>query len=138
MLKRHEGTGPTKNGRFLPYKDTVGKLTIGYGHNLTDKGLTLRQAEALLDDDIDEAIRDLVARFPWVAQLDVVRQAVLVDMCFNLGIGGLAQFRQTLAAIQRGDYETASVRMLESLWADQVGRRARRLAEMMRSGQWGD
>lgn len=120
----------------MPYQCSAGFTTIGYGHNLQANGLTLAQAERLLDDDIDAAIRDLVVRFPWFEALDPVRQSVLVDMCFNLGIAGLGAFKNTLAAIQRGDYDAASVGMLASRWAEQTGRRARTLAEMMRTGEW--
>ena len=127
QIKRDEGTGPAKLGRFLPYTDTVGKLTIGFGRNLSDNGISLAEADALLDHDIDSAIKDLVIRYPWFEALDPVRQAVLVNMAFNLGIVRLGGFKNTLAAIQRGDYAAGAIGMLESRWASQVGRRALRL-----------
>lgn len=136
QLKRDEGSGPQKLGRLLPYKDSVGKLTIGYGRNLDDNGISLAEADALLDHDIDSAIKDLVIRYPWVEALDPIRQACLVNMTFNLGIVRLAGFKNTLAAVQRGDYAAAAVGMLESKWASQVGARARRLATQMESGRW--
>lgn len=153
-LKLDEGTGPMKHGRFLPYFDCCGKvpddcecerqgaLTIGYGHNLEAKGITAAIAERLLDEDIDDAARGLVAALPWVADLDPVRQAVLVMMAFQLGVGsatsgtGLLGFRRTLKAIEAGAYDDASVSMLESKWSHQVPKRAMRLAEMMASGRW--
>lgn len=129
QLKLHEGV------RDRPYKDSVGKLTIGVGRNLTDKGLKPKEIEYLLMNDIMECIDDLNKYLPWWRQLNEVRQRVLMDMCFNLGIGGLLGFKNTLAFIQSGDYEQASQNMLSSKWASQVGQRSRRLSEMMRTGQ---
>ena len=122
--------------RLKPYTDTVGKLTIGCGRNLTDKGISLDESNILLDHDIEDAERDLRARFPWVDALDPVRLGVLINMSFNLGIARLAQFTQTLDAIRRGEYDSASVLMLQSKWAKQVKDRAARLAEQMRTGEW--
>jgi lysozyme len=129
QLKLHEGV------RDRPYKDSVGKLTIGVGRNLTDKGLKPKEIEYLLMNDIMDCIDDLNKYLPWWRQLNEVRQRVLMDMCFNLGIGGLLGFKNTLAFIQSGDYEQASQNMLLSKWASQVGQRSRRLSEMMRTGQ---
>lgn len=152
-LRKDEGTGPVKNGRLLPYWDCCGlrlravctkaangqhggKLTIGYGRNIEDNGVSFREADVLLDDDIDTADKDLLTRWPWADGLDVARHGVLTQMCFNLGATKLAEFVNTLKAIQRGDYDGGSVGMLASKWASQVGRRALRLAEQMRTGQW--
>jgi lysozyme len=129
QLKLHEGV------RDRPYKDSVGKLTIGVGRNLTDKGLKPKEIEYLLMNDIMDCIDDLNKYLPWWRQLNEVRQRVLMDMCFNLGIGGLLGFKNTLAFIQSGDYEQASQNMLSSKWASQVGQRSRRLSEMIRTGQ---
>ena len=129
QLKLHEGV------RDRPYKDSVGKLTIGVGRNLTDKGLKPKEIEYLLMNDIMDCIDDLNKYLPWWRQLNEVRQRVLMDMCFNLGIGGLLGFKNTLSFIQSGDYEQASQNMLSSKWASQVGQRSRRLSEMMRTGQ---
>ena len=133
-IARDEGTGPMVRGRHLPYTDTVGKTTIGYGRNLTDNGLSSREAFTLLEHDVDEAIADLSATYSWFARLDGVRQRALVNMRFNLGPHRFRQFRQTLAATEAGDYRTASTQMLKSKWAGQVGQRAVRLARMMATG----
>lgn len=144
ILKVDEGTGPLKNNRHMPYKCPAGKLTIGYGHNLDAKGITREQAERLLDDDIEEVARAIVIALPWVADLDEVRQAVLVMMAFQMGVGGsrpkphgLLAFQRTLMEIKRGNYHGAAVFMLQSKWAEEDSpARALRLAEMMRSGEW--
>lgn len=130
LIRAHEGS------RLMPYEDTVGKLTIGVGHNLTDKGISREIETLLLDEDIAEAIRNLTDNLPWFGALDEVRQSVLVDMCFNLGWPRLSEFVNTLEAIRSGQWLLASKGMLASKWARQVGGRAQTLARMMRTGSW--
>jgi lysozyme len=131
QITRHEGS------RRFPYRDTVGKLTVGVGRNLTDVGVFPHEAAYLLSGDIDRAVRGLATRYPeWFPKIDPVRQAVLVNMAFNLGLTGLAAFRKTLDFVARGQYGEASDAMLQSKWAGQVGSRAVELAAQMRTGQW--
>jgi lysozyme len=130
-LARHEGL------RRYPYIDTVGKLSIGYGRNLDDTGITTDEAEYLLSGDIDRAIRGLVGHFPnWFPALDPVRQAVLINMAFNLGVVGVSGFHDTLAAVAAGRYGAAADAMLASRWAGQVGQRAVELAAQMKTGAY--
>lgn len=128
QLVLHEGL------RQFPYKDTVGKLTIGVGRNLTDKGLSHPEIHLLLSNDIQGSWDGLTTSLPWVKALDEARQRVLLDMAFNLGLQGLLKFKATLAAVKRGDYYAAADHMMKSKWAKQVGPRAVRLAHMMREG----
>lgn len=130
LLILHEGK------RLKPYKDTVGKMTIGIGRNLEDKGLSESEILYLFRNDLRQHSQEVEQAYPWVSNLDPVRKAVLVDMCFNLGIIGLSQFVRTLELIRNGEYEKAAVAMLQSKWASQVGNRAKRLSEMMRTGKW--
>lgn len=133
-LKRDEAL------RLKPYRDTEGKLTIGIGRNLDDVGISEAEAAVLVNNDIDRTIADLDAKLPWWRQLDEVRQRVLVNMCFNMGIGnvslgkGLLSFVNTLAKMKAGDYQGAADGMRASKWAGQVGARAERLIQMMRTG----
>jgi lysozyme len=120
--------------RLKPYRCTAGKLTIGVGRNLDDRGITREEAMILLDNSIAECVTELTRAFDWFPKLDPVRQEVLINMAFNLGMDRLGQFKFTLGAISRGDYTQAANRMLQSKWAEQVGRRATELAEMMRTG----
>ena len=133
QLRLHEGE------RRKPYRDTVGKLTIGIGRNLDDTGLRRDEIEYLLANDITDARADLDRYLPWWRGLDPVRQRVLIDMAFNMGMGapnrgGLLSFVNTLSEIRRGNYGIAADMMLASKWSAQVGRRAVRLATMMRTG----
>lgn len=134
-LKTDEGTGPMKNGRMFPYQDTEGVLSIGYGRNLRDNGISVDEGEYLLANDLDDAVRHGIV-YPWYVTLDVPRQAAITNMLFNLGPKKFSKFSDTIDAMKRKNYELAAVHMLDSLWADQVGRRARRLAEQIRSGVW--
>ena len=119
-----------------PYRDTVGKLTIGYGRNLDDVGLSEAEARFLLDNDITVAVDAVFTRLPWHVHLNAARRAVLYAMAFNLGIGGVLKFRKMLAAAEASDCVGAAREMLDSKWAGQVGDRARRLAEQMETGRW--
>jgi lysozyme len=121
--------------RLRPYQDTAGKWTIGVGRNLTDTGISQAEAYWLMDNDINRVVLQLNERLPYFGALDPVRQDVLIDMCFNLGIAGLLQFRMMLSAVSLGNYETAAEEMMKSNWSDQVGRRAYRLSEQMRTGK---
>ena len=125
----HEGL------RLKPYQDTVGKLTIGVGRNLDDKGISQEEAFHLLENDLIEVEEQLLASLPWVRDLDEIRLRVLMDMGFNLGVGGLLKFKRTLRMIKQGDYAGAAGAMLESKWAKQVGNRAKRLSKMMATGE---
>ena len=85
-----------------------------------------------LNKDIDIICADLDRALPWWRELDGVRQRVLVNMGFNLGLTRLLKFKKFLAALEERDYETASVEMLNSRWANQVGARSRILRQRMR------
>lgn len=119
----------------VPYQDTVGKWTIGYGRNLSDNPLTKAEAAMLLGADVGRAIADLDRRLPWWRNLDPVRQQVLANMAYNLGITKLCGFVNTLAAMKAGDYAKAAQGMIDSRWARQVGARAHRLARQMETGK---
>jgi len=130
QLVRDEGLA------LKPYTDTVGKLTIGVGRNLTDVGISKQEALDLLSADIARVQTDLARALVWTLKLDTVRRAVLLNMTFNMGIGGLLGFVRFLDRVRAGDYEQAAVEMLDSKWAGQVGDRAKRLAQQMQSGEW--
>ena len=147
------------------YRCTAGKLSIGKGRNLDDvgisaeetrvlgitkasaiaRGITQAQSDYLFGNDIRRSEADLDRKLPWWRQLDDVRQRVMLNMCFNMGIGrvaspgkkalGLLSFVNTLAKIKAGDWKGAAAGMAASLWHDQVGARAVRLEKMMETGK---
>ena len=129
MLIRHEAL------RLKPYKDSVGKLTIGVGRNLDDRGITEAEAMLLLSNDIGDALAD-AKKFSWFGQLDSARQDVIVNMVFNLGLTRFSGFKKMIAALEHGNYPEAADQMLDSKWARQVGLRASELSQMMREGRY--
>lgn len=122
---KHEGV------RLKPYKCPSGKLTIGIGRNLEDAGITRDEALYMLQNDIGKFDHDLRMTFRWYGKLSEVRQAVILSMAFNLGMGGLYGFKKMLTSLENGDFHQAANHMLNSRWASQVGRRASELAQMM-------
>jgi len=120
------------------YQDSKGYWTIGVGR-LIDKRmggrLTNDEIEYLLANDIDEKVKDLDRVAPWWRQLSLVRQRVMVNLTFNMGIGWIGKFKNTVANIRAGNFDAAARGMLQSKWARDVGpNRSGRLAEMMRKG----
>lgn len=126
-LRRHEGY------RRQYYRDSLGILTIGIGHNL-ENGLHPDVIEHQFIIDVNEALDTCEMIFPNFYTLSENRQRCLANMAFNLGYK-LNQFKLMIAAIYREDWEEAAKQMLDSLWAKQVGNRANELAELMREGQ---
>ena len=124
--------------RLKPYRCTAGKLTIGVGRNLEDRGITESEALVLLGNDIDDFWLKLTQALPWLVGAPGPVQEALLNMAFNLGISGLLTFKNTLELIRTGQYKPASSAMLASKWAGQVGDRAERLAEMVRGCAQGE
>jgi lysozyme len=123
--------------RLKPYTDTVGKLSIGIGRNLTDVGISALEAYDLCNHDIDRACDALVKRYPWVVEQDVVRQVVLVELMFNMGPKGLGSFVNTLRAFKRKDYPAAAEGLRQSKWYRQVqASRSSRIIQMVLTGDW--
>lgn len=132
FLKLHEGFSST------PYMDTTGHLTIGYGRNLEDRGLTEREAQYLLYNDISESKHDLRSIIHYFDYLSDIRQAVLIDMRYNLGYRGFRTFEKMIMAVNAWEYERAALEMRDSRWYRQVGKRAERLAYMMAKNELHD
>ena len=126
------------------YADHLGFLTLGVGHLIldTDKEFKLdigtpvseERIKECLYNDIDIVCAELDRNMPWWNELDETRQRVLANMCFNLGCPRLKNFKNFLAALEAGDFETAGEEMMDSKWATQVGDRAVRLQEKMLHG----
>jgi lysozyme len=132
MIKHHEGV--VKHA----YTDSRGYLTIGVGR-LIDKEL----GGGLSDDEVDYLLANDLKRcqaeaetYGWFAGLNEPRQAVVISLLFNLGKPRWDKFKKAQAAIEAGDYGEAAAQMLDSRWADQVGKRADDMAGMMISGEW--
>ena len=134
-LIEHEGERRNHEGRHVAYEDSQGIVTLGYGRNIQERGISEAEARVLLHNDILNAAYECQENLPWFNSLDAVRQEVLVNMVFNLGWPRFSGFKKMLAALEKGWYSEAAVQMLDSRWADQVGRRAAVLAQRMDRGE---
>lgn len=133
QLKVHEGI------RSHAYVCSAGYLTIGVGRNIdSDGGLGLsdKEIEFLLLNDIERCRQELDANFKWFDSLDYIRKEALINICFNLGITRLKGFKKALSAMEQGNYRLAAIEFLDSKWAKQVGRRAVELAAQIEMGEY--
>jgi len=149
-LIQHEGL------RLEVYQDTLGIDTIGIGRNLEDRGITEQElsdlsipniehvyengitevdAVYLATNDVQIVETELVRAHPCVDKLDSVRQLILMDMAFNMGVPRLCKFKNMWAAIHEDDFITAAKEMLDSRWANQVKSRSTKLAHAMHHGE---
>lgn len=119
--------------RLKPYKCTAGKLTIGYGRNLDDVGITDEEAELLLQHDLERSEKE-AETLPFYNELNQCRKEVLIEMVFNMGLAKVKQFQKMFIAIGKKDFSKAADEMLDSRWAVQTKDRAKRLAYFMRIG----
>jgi lysozyme len=129
QIIRHEGCVLT------PYRCPAGKLTIGVGRNLEDRGITEAEAFYLLNNDILNSEQQLVKLIPeiYLSQTEN-RKVVLLNMAFNMGVYNLLKFKKMFAALKVKNFKKAAEEMLNSKWAKQVGYRANELAEIMENG----
>ena len=110
--------------RLMPYHCTSGKLTIGVGRNLDDRGITEDEAMILLANDIKIVQEELLARWDWMSDLPPRAQMVVMDLAFNMGVPGLSNFQNMLRDLKDGNWQGAAINLLDSRYAKQVGRRA--------------
>ena len=133
QLKRDEGVVNHA------YTDSLGFTTIGVGRLIDFRrggGLSDSEVDYLLNNDIADKTAQVLAALPWATKLSEPRRAVLVNMAFQMGIGGLLKFKRTLGSIEDGQFFEAAVEMLKSTWAQQTPTRAHRLATQMETGEW--
>ncbi|MBC8179981.1 glycoside hydrolase family protein [candidate division KSB1 bacterium] len=127
LLIKHEGL------RLTMYYCPSGKASIGVGRNITDKGITEKEAFYLLRNDIKECERDLANiifkgrfyEFPEAIRL------VLLSMRFQLGYTGFRNFKKMIIAFKAQDYQEAAAQMKDSNWYKQVPNRAKELIKMV-------
>lgn len=139
-VSRHEGTRRTvyDDATGLPVVQgsaIKGNPSIGVGRLLSAPGgLSEDEIAYLLKNDIDHCKAIVNLRLPWIGQLSQIRQEVLFEMAFQLGISGLLQFKNMLNALQSGNYDTAVHEMLSSAWHTQTPERVEELANLMLNG----
>lgn len=117
----------------MPYICTAGKLTIGYGRNLQDNGISKDEAELMLENDMKRTEKDLLT-CQWYLDAPPSVKDALFNMCFNLGLPRLLGFKKMIQAIKDKDFTKAAIEALDSKWATQVKGRAKAVAVMIREG----
>jgi lysozyme len=122
--------------RQYPYKDSRGNESIAIGRNLVSRGISRQEAIFMMNNDVDECDAELVRNISFYNDLDDVRKIVLINMCFNMGIGDLMQFKSMLTFLGSGNYASAADEMMKSAWSTQVPTRAATLAHMMDTGTY--
>lgn len=129
-LRAHEGV------RLRIYTDTVGKVTVGVGHNLTDKGISQNVCRIMLSEDIGDA-QGSCGNLPWYLTLDPVRANAVTELMFILGPIRFATFQKFAAAMQARAYAAAANEILHSALSAQIGpKRTGDLMRMIRDGVW--
>lgn len=140
QLAKHEGNRPfvydDATGKPVAVGSQIrGKLTIGIGRNLEDKGLSEDEIQYLVDNDISDCIGQ-AQTFPWFAGLDPVRQAVIVELLFNLGLTRFKGFKKFIGFMSEHRWVHAAGELKNSVWAQQVKGRADTLIGMIQTGEW--
>tara|TARA_R100001163_G_C5005866_1_gene153421 strand:- start:162 stop:581 length:420 start_codon:yes stop_codon:yes gene_type:complete len=132
MIKRHEGV------KSKVYLCSAGYETIGVGRNISESGLGLSDDEInyLLANDIERVKGELSETYFWFVAMNEARQDAMIDICFNLGLTRLRGFVKALTAMSREQFDVAADEFMDSKWAKQVGTRAIRLTEMIRTGEY--
>ncbi len=126
-IKQNEGR------RLVPYLCSANRITIGYGRNLDDVGISINEAELLFENDLDRVVKQANQAVPSFDSLDYNRQKVVVDMVFNLGVTRFKKFKKMLAAIADENWEEAANQLLDSRYAKQLPNRSSANATLMRS-----
>jgi len=116
------------------YPDSRGIPTIGIGHNLRDKAIRDDVIDLIFQHDTEDVMADLDRALPWWRRLDEVRQRVVANMVFNLGLTTFLTFHNLISALDKSDWTRAEAEMRSSTWHGQVGIRAIRLENAMLTG----
>lgn len=118
--------------RLKPYRCTAGKLTIGYGRNLDDVGISERIADEMLKEDLEVARKTCQRIFgPLFDTWSENRQLGWINLAFNLGRVRLLKFKNTIRAAQIEDWFEVENGLRQSLWFKQVKGRAERVIGMI-------
>ena len=139
---------PEEGDKLHVYDDAtglpIGPGTVVQGHPTISRGVKLDAPGGLDENEsayltinrINDAVTELDQALPWWKSLNDARQRILIDMTYNMGIGGLLGFHDMLDYLHLGEYDLASIQMLNSEWDTEVKARAAHLAEIMKTGVW--
>ena len=131
QLKIDEGV------KYEIYNDHLGYATFGIGHLIVEgdeehgkpvgTAVSEERVNAIFEEDVQKYISESKKVFPNLDDLPETAQQVIVNMFFNMGAPRLSQFKKFIAGVNKGDWPTAAIEMMDSRWANQVGDRATRL-----------
>lgn len=127
-----KGLSSDEGVRLKPYKDTKGILNIGIGRNL-EIGITLDEAYYLFNNDLN-SIYNRLEKYNWFNSLNDVRQYVLINIAFNVGVNGLLEFVNMINALKNKDYDKAAFEILNSEAAVELKNRYSNLSNIMKTG----
>jgi len=111
-IQKHESL------RLKPYLDTEGKITIGWGRNLSDDGITKDEAKMMFQRDLETATKDINDVFPGFWRYSDNRRLALLDAMFALGLPRFLGFKKMIGAIRSDSWKMAAEEMIDSHWHD--------------------
>lgn len=114
----------------------IARLTIGNGFNLQSDGISADESRLVLQQRVWKRYLALITALPWVKFIDEARQGVLLNMAYNMGVTDLITFTTFISLVQSGQYDKAADDMKQTAWYREVGDRAVRLEQQMRTGVW--
>jgi len=131
LIKGHEGSKRLPNGNHKVYQCPAKKWTLGWGRNVEKTGITDKEADILLENDVIRVTEELATHLTVWEHMSKARREVLIDMCYNLGITRFLKFKKMIAALEIGDHAEVATQMMDSKWAKiDVPRRAKHLMEL--------
>ncbi|EAM8407014.1 lysozyme [Salmonella enterica] len=129
-----------------PYIDTEGYPTVACGVKIGPKGASLSNyiftvprevGDVWLESFVASTIKKMNENPLIISAMKACNQErkdILISMAYQMGVHGLAGFKNTLAMVSSGNFSGAASGMLSSKWAKQTPNRANRHAEVMRAG----
>tara|TARA_R110002020_G_scaffold44917_4_gene128928 strand:- start:3295 stop:3711 length:417 start_codon:yes stop_codon:yes gene_type:complete len=125
-VKKNEGY------RSMVYKDSLGIDTIGYGFAIKDLELDEDICEEILVRKLKDLQYSIKKKFHWFEDMPPHIKDVVMEMCYQLGVGGFSKFKKTISYLENKQFKNASVEMLDSLWAKQTPNRAKALSNIVK------
>lgn len=125
-----------KHQSYKEFPDNIsGDFIVGFGRNLSKRGISQNEAFILLDEDMMYFSAKLLQLFPYFEKLSENRKIALINMCFNIGVQNFMLFKNMHDALDKEDYSKAALAMLDSKWAQQAGQMAVILSQIIKTGE---
>ena len=140
-IKKHEGYELIPYN--LEYDDANGNtikedfFTGGFGHVIQkgesepEGGYTDEYWESVFEKDFEKAHKGALELVG--TDLDYRAIGVVTEMIYQMGYNGVSKFKNTLNYMKNGQWELASIEMLDSKWAIQTPDRATKLSKLIKN-----